>query len=414
MTQSIAAFSAIQFFVGLTTVTPQLMLPLVGDLAPPHRRAAALSVVVSGFALGILVARLLSGIMTNFVSWRYVYWMSTGLQYLICALLWYFMPDYPAINKGLNYFKMLGSILVMLFKHPILFQACIISFFTSCTFTSFWTVLTFLLAGEPYNYSPVIIGLFALVGIGTMLFVPFYARHIIDRFVPSFSVLLGLTWCLIGVCCGAYTGTFTIAGPIIQGFCSDFGMQTAQIANRSAIYSVEPKGRNRVNTAFMVFTFFGQLTGTAVGSHLYVRGGWVVSQSFSVACIGIAFLVTFARGPWEEGWIGWGGGWSIKKKDRTSADGKGGEVKNPLRRLTTKERADDAERDRMAAAAEEEKGPAQEDLERREADADESTLEKAALEQGGSEKDSSSRLGKEEQEVANADLHGARTKPGAS
>lgn len=88
MTTSIQAFSAIQFFVGLTTVTPQLMLPLVGDLAPPHRRAAALSVVVSGFALGILVARLLSGIMTNWVSWRYVYWMSTGLQYVIFSLLW--------------------------------------------------------------------------------------------------------------------------------------------------------------------------------------------------------------------------------------------------------------------------------------------------------------------------------------
>ena len=396
-TQSIAAFSAIQFFVGLTTVTPQLMLPLVGDLAPPHRRAAALSVVVSGFALGILVARLLSGIMTNFISWRYVYWMSTALQYIIFLMLWYFMPDYPAMNKGLNYFKMLWSILVMLTKHPVLVQACIISFFTSCTFTSFWTVLTFLLAGEPYNFDPVIIGLFALVGIGTMIVVPFYARIIIDRFVPAFSVLLGLTWCLIGVCCGAYTGTFTIAGPIIQGWFSDFGMQTAQIANRSAIYTVEPKGRNRVNTAFMVFTFFGQLTGTAVGSHLYARGGWVVSQSFSVGCIGIAFLVTFARGPWEEGWFGWGGGWSIKKKDRTSADGKGGEARNPLRRLTTKERAEDAEKARAEADRDLEQGsPVDADLEKGRREGDESNVEKAALELGDSEKDSSSRLGEED------------------
>lgn len=57
------------------TVTPQLMLPLVGDLAPPHRRASSLSIVVSGLALGMLIARLLSGILANFTSWRNIYWL---------------------------------------------------------------------------------------------------------------------------------------------------------------------------------------------------------------------------------------------------------------------------------------------------------------------------------------------------
>ena len=314
------------------------MLPLVGDLAPPNKRAAALSVVVSGFIMGILVARLLSGILTNYTSWRNVYWMSVGLQYTIFGSLWTFMPDYPATNKRLNYFKMLWSMPVMLTKHPILVQACLISYFTSATFTSFWTVLTFLLAGPPYEYNSVIIGLFALIGIATMFCTPLYARVVIDRFVPWFSVLLGLLWGMIGICVGAYTGTFTVAGPIIQAFFLDLGMQTAQIANRSSIYAVEPKGRNRVNTCFMVFTFFGQLTGTSVGANLYARGGWIGSQSFSVGCIGVAFLITFARGPFEPGWVGWHGGLSIRKKALESADGHTTEARNPLRRMTTKEK----------------------------------------------------------------------------
>lgn len=41
-----------------------------------------------------------------------------------------------------------------------------------------------------------------------------------------------------------------------------------------------------------------------------------------MASIGVALLVTIARGPWEEGWVGWHGGWSIWKKDKTSSDGK--------------------------------------------------------------------------------------------
>ncbi|OQO10824.1 hypothetical protein B0A48_04125 [Cryoendolithus antarcticus] len=337
----LSVFSGPTFIVGFMTVTPQLMLPLVGDLAPPHRRAAALSIVVSGLMLGILIARLLSGIMTQYTTWRAVYWLSVALQYSIWFLLYLFMPDYPSTNPGgLNYLKMLWSILVMLTKHPVLVQACAISFFTSLTFTNFWTVLTFLLSGEPYNYTPVVIGLFALIGILSMLVAPFYARYVIDRFVPLFSVILGMVWCGIGIALGTYTGTFTVAGPVIQAFMGDFGLQTAQIANRSAIYAVEPKGRNRVNTAFMLAVFCGQLTGTSVGSHLYARGGWIASGSFSMGSIGVALLLCLARGPWEDGWFGWSGGWSVLKKDRRSGDGKAMvEERNPLRRLDTNERA---------------------------------------------------------------------------
>lgn len=299
------------------------MMPLVGDLAPPHRRAASLSIVVSGLILGILIARILSGIFANYTSWRDIYWLSLALQYAIFILLWFFMPDYPSTNpNGLNYFRMLWSILVMVAKYPVLVQACVIGFFTSATFTNFWTTLTFLLAGPPYNYSPLVIGLFALIGIGAMFFGPLYARLVTDKFVPLFSVIVGETMCLVGITIGTYTGTFSVAGPVIQAFFNDLGMQTAQIANRSAIYAIEPKARNRTNTAFMVATFCGQLMGTAVGNRVYAAGGWIRSGSASVGFIGAALLVCFLRGPWETGWIGWGGGWNLKKKVVGSSDGK--------------------------------------------------------------------------------------------
>jgi predicted MFS family arabinose efflux permease len=326
LTNNLAVFTGISFVVSITTVTPQLMLPLVGDLAPPHRRAAALSVVVSGLQLGILIARVLSGTIANFVTWRAVYWMAFGLQYLIFILLWLFMPDYPSTNTNLNYFKLLWSIVQMLRRHAVLVQACIAGFFTSATFTSFWTTLTFLLAGAPYHYTPLTIGLFGLIGIAAMCFGPIYARKVTDRFVPHMSVLVGLLCCLVGVCLGTYIGPFNVAGPVLQAFLADFGMQTAQIANRSSIYSVEPKRRNGVNTAFMVATFCGQLVGTAAGNHIYARAGWIGSGSASVGFVGAAILTMLARGPWETRWVGWRGGWSFRKKDATSADGKTAEV----------------------------------------------------------------------------------------
>ena len=95
-------------------------------------------------------------------------------------------------------------------------------------------------------------------------------------------------------------------------------MQLTQIANRSAIYAVEPTGRNRVNTAFMLMTFTGQLTGTAAGNELYERGGWLASGSLSVALVGLNLVFCAIRGPWEEGWYGWTGGFQLKRNNKTT------------------------------------------------------------------------------------------------
>lgn len=323
ITNHFGTFLGFQFLTCVFTVTPQLMLPLVGDLAPPHRRALALSVVSSGNILGILLARILSGIVTQYTSWRNIYWLALGLQYSILMMLWLFMPDYPRTNrKGFNYLKLLWSIASMYWKYPVLVQASIVGFITSATFTCFWTTLTFLLSGSPFNYSTLVIGLFALIGLAAVLLSPLYAKCLIDRFVPLFSAVVGLVINLIGLIVGTYTGSFTVAGPIVTAFCLDAAFQIVQIANRSAIYAVDPNGRNKVNTGFMVSSFFGQLTGTAAGNRLYAHGGWVASGSLSVGLTVFGIIVMLARGPWEEGWLGWSEGYSMRKKDKTSADGK--------------------------------------------------------------------------------------------
>lgn len=86
------------------------------------------------------------------------------------------MPDYPATNPSLRspraYLRMLWSIVEMFFAHPTLVQACLVGFFTSAPFTNFWTTLTFLLAGPPYEYSPLIIGLFALYVVDSIPLTP--------------------------------------------------------------------------------------------------------------------------------------------------------------------------------------------------------------------------------------------------
>lgn len=153
ITKSLVAFEVLSFFVGICTVVPQILMPLAADLAPPERRASALSIVLSGLLLGVLVARVLAGVVAQFVTWRVVYYIAIGVQYCILLVLYWMLPDYPAKNKGATYFGILASMAKFVVTEPLLVQAILISIGSSATFTNWWVTLTFLLGGPPYNYS---------------------------------------------------------------------------------------------------------------------------------------------------------------------------------------------------------------------------------------------------------------------
>jgi hypothetical protein len=58
-----------------------------------------------------------------------------------------------------------------------------------------------------------------------------------------------------------------------------------------------------------------QTSGTAIFTHLYTAKGWRVTSGVMLAFVGTSILVLLARGPHETGWIGWGGGSQLLKRD---------------------------------------------------------------------------------------------------
>ena len=135
------------------SVTPQILLPLAADLAPPERRASAISVVLSGLLFGVLIARVLAGVIAEFTSWRVVYYMAVGTQGLVLVGSYLILPDYPPMNDDLTYFDILWTMAKFAFTEPQLIQACLVNMASSAQFSNFWVTLTFLLGGPPYNYS---------------------------------------------------------------------------------------------------------------------------------------------------------------------------------------------------------------------------------------------------------------------
>ncbi|KAI1743114.1 major facilitator superfamily domain-containing protein [Xylaria scruposa] len=311
LTTSFSSFLALSFLVGLFTVTPQLMFPLTVQYAPPRHKATMTSLVMSGVVLGILIARLLSGIVTQYVSWRVVYWLSLGLQALIFALLFFSLRDYPVARPGTTYPAILLRIVRLPFEKPALAQSSLVAFMVMGTFTSFWTTLTFQLA-EVFRLAPLDVGLFALAGISPVFLNTVVSRLLTSRMHTHGTVLIGISTTLAAVLVGTFVGTFSLAGPIIWALLGDLGVNTTIVANRMAIARVDPTAHNAVNSVYMIFTFAGQLFGTAVGNALYAGGGWTWSGGLNIAQLGAALVVLVARGPHEKGWVGWGGGWDLR------------------------------------------------------------------------------------------------------
>ena len=153
VTNNIIVFQALTFLIGIFSVAPQILIPLAADLAPPERRASAIAMVLSGLLFGILIARVLAGIIADKASWRVVYYMAIGLQSCVLSGCYLLIPDYPAKNDDISYFKILGTAAKYAVTEPILIQACLIVIGSSACFSNFWVTLTFLLDGPPYHYS---------------------------------------------------------------------------------------------------------------------------------------------------------------------------------------------------------------------------------------------------------------------
>ncbi|KAG2047964.1 MFS general substrate transporter [Suillus hirtellus] len=314
ITKNLVVFEIISFLIGLTSVAPQILMPLAADLAPPARRGSAISIVQSGLLLGILIARVLSGIVANFTSWRIVYCMSIGIQSIVLGGAYMLLPDYPVKNPDLSYLGIFHSMAKYVVTEPLVGQIILTNWAASACYTNWWVTLTFLLGGPPYNYSTMIIGLFGLVGMLAVIIVPFFGR-LLDRLVPWWSAVVSTVFLLVfqGVQTGA--GGINIAAVIISCFGLDMFRQMQAVSFSSLMFSISETARSRLNALMTISVFLGQITGTSVGSDVFVGYGWRANAALFMAMNVLQLSVLILRGPHcpRNRWFGYEGGFELWK-----------------------------------------------------------------------------------------------------
>ncbi|KAL7423988.1 hypothetical protein Q5752_001573 [Cryptotrichosporon argae] len=311
--RSVAMLQGLSFALGLCTVTPQVMLPWTADLAPGDRRAAAMSITLSGLIFGLVIARVLAGVIADLASWRDAYWMAVGLQGTVAGVLYLCLPDTPDKNLGLSYFGVLKSMAGFMITYPTLVQACIINFFTSATFAGFWTSLTFLLSDAPYAYSPLTIGLIGLVGLVGALLAPQWGR-LVDRIEPWLGQLLGVSVGLVAMAVALAAASLNVGAVCVVILLYDTGQQLQQVASNYRVAGIDPKARARLNGCCLVCLFAGQASGTAIMTSIYNAHGWRPTGACALAFCAAALAAVLARGPHETGWVGWHGGAQVFRR----------------------------------------------------------------------------------------------------
>ena len=259
------------FGIGLAACTVHVIVPFAAHLASPARRGAAVGAVLSGLLFGILLARIFSGLLGEWIGWRAIYWVASVLMLMLAVAIRFGLPASKPELK-LSWPSLIRSAAVLVREQPVLREAAALSAILFCAFSAFWTTLVFFLQTPPYHYGSGVAGLFGLVGAVGAICAPFVGR-MADRQGARRNVLLALLVTLASFGVLYFFGRH-MSGLIAGVILLDIGVQSGHVSNQTRIYGLLPEARSRLNMVYMICFFVAGATGSYAGSLLWHHFGW--------------------------------------------------------------------------------------------------------------------------------------------
>lgn len=268
---SLPLLLASSFALGLSTIVPQLIVPLTAHLSKPEDRGGNIGFVMSGLLIGILLSRVFSGFLGDAFGWRSVFHTMSAAMLALALLLRFLLPASPAQTNE-PYRRLLASLRPLVRTQPVLRESAVNGFLMFGAFSAFWTSLVFLLRTPAFGMGSREAGLFGLAGIGGALIAPLVGR-LADRKGARFSVGIGVLLSASAYVVFLFSGR-SIAGLIVGVVLLDLGNQSGQVSNQTRIQALSDEMRSRINTVFMVSYFIGGSVGTSLSAALWGMMGW--------------------------------------------------------------------------------------------------------------------------------------------
>lgn len=272
-------------FIGLSSVSAQIIIPAVSILASPESKGKQVATVMSGLFAGIVLARTLSGLIAHYMSWRMVFGVAAILDLVMIIGIYNFFPYIKAHAKG-SYLKLLGSMFTIFPRQKTLVYCCVAGALMFGAFSAFWGALAYLLSLAPYHYGSNITGLFGLAGLVGM-FASKYIGMFADKWTAKTTVTVGaciMILAFIFISQARLSLLFLLVGVLIL----DLGGRAGLIGNQLRLFELSVSLRSRLNTMFMAVYFIGGAIGTRFGSEIAVQTGW---NGLAILGVTLGFLV---------------------------------------------------------------------------------------------------------------------------
>ena len=281
--QHLATLLTASLLIGMCSVVPQIFIPIAAQFSTPQQKGRNIGIIISGLLTGILASRVVSGAVGEWLGWRAMYFIAAATMLAALAVVLYILPEMESNFKG-SYAKLMRSILDIIREYPILNTLSIRSGLAFGSFLSMWSCLAFKMHQPPFCADSHIIGLLGLCGIAGALSASVVSRYALRVGIRRFNII----GCGLMLCAWAcfYWGGNTYTGIVAGIVLIDIGLQCIQLSNQAAVFSLNPKASNRINTVFMTTFFIGGTTGTLLGDI-----GWHLLEWKGVVLMGI-LLVT--------------------------------------------------------------------------------------------------------------------------
>jgi len=270
LAQHWAALLAAMGMVGLMAVMVQLMVAQAATLATPAQQGQAVGTVTSGIVLGILLARLVAGVVADLAGWRGVYFAAAGLALLMVVLLGWRMPAARPLGQRQRYRALLRSMAVLLRDDRLLRQRGVFALLIFAAFSVLWSSMVLPLSALQLTHTQ--IGLFGLAGVAGALAAS-RAGRLADRGLGQRTTGLALGLLTLSWLPSLFVGQSLLA--LVAGVVMlDLAVQAVHVTNQSLLLAGRAEMASRLIGAYMCCYSVGSGAGAVTASWVYGAWGW--------------------------------------------------------------------------------------------------------------------------------------------
>jgi predicted MFS family arabinose efflux permease len=281
----------------LGTAMTQGLIAYAASAAGPNERGRVVGAAQSGVFVGLLLARVLAGGISDIAGWRAVYAASATAMLVLAALLWRALPALSATSQRLSYSHLLASMFELLRSERVLRVRGILAMLMFATLNIFWSALVLPLSGPPYGYSHTAIGAFGLAGaLGALAAAR--AGYWADRGLGQRTTAVALALLIAAWIPLALMGA-SLWALLVGIVLLDLGAQAIHVTNQSMIFTRRPDAHSRMVGVYMLFYAVGSGLGAMATTSVYAVAGWygvcLLGAAVSVAAL-IFWIATLERG----------------------------------------------------------------------------------------------------------------------